>query len=177
MDFYDIVRQVLELLQRNGRTSYRALKRQFNLDDEALEDLKEELLFAHPVIDEDERGLVWTAAIAPSEPDTQRRPEAESHFHAMLSAVMWWLQRDRRVTYRTLKHFLGLSDALLDDIRKELGLRQLASDEEGKILVWMGDAHPTAETPQFPAIQEAATTVSPMPAEVFPSTRRIRNLT
>jgi hypothetical protein len=60
MEFYDVVGQVLELLQRQKRVSYRALKRQFDLDDEILEDLKEELLFSHPVVDEDSRGLVWT---------------------------------------------------------------------------------------------------------------------
>jgi class 3 adenylate cyclase/tetratricopeptide (TPR) repeat protein len=44
---------------------YRSLKRQFNLDDAALDDLKEELLFAHPQIaDEGGRGLVWTSDTA-----------------------------------------------------------------------------------------------------------------
>ena len=37
----------LELLHQRGRVSYRALKRQFHLDDEILEDLKEELIEAH----------------------------------------------------------------------------------------------------------------------------------
>ena len=60
MDFYEVLAKVIELLQREGRTSYRALKRQYNLDDQYLEDLKEELLFSHPVVDEDGRGLVWT---------------------------------------------------------------------------------------------------------------------
>ena len=44
MDFYTVLDQVLELLQRRGRVSYRALKLQFHLDDEHLEALKEELL-------------------------------------------------------------------------------------------------------------------------------------
>ena len=35
--------KVLELLQRQGRVSYRALKLRFELDDEYLEDLKAEL--------------------------------------------------------------------------------------------------------------------------------------
>ena len=61
MDFYAVLDQVLELLQRRGRVSYRALKLQFHLDDEHLEVLKEELLYAHhPVLDEAGRGLVWT---------------------------------------------------------------------------------------------------------------------
>ena len=41
MDFYEVVGQVLALLQRQGRVSYRALKRQWGLDDDLIEDLKE----------------------------------------------------------------------------------------------------------------------------------------
>src|SRR5215831_6242498 len=60
MDFYDLLDQVIDLLQQRGRASYRALKVQFHLDDESLEALKEELLYAHPVVDDHGRGLVWT---------------------------------------------------------------------------------------------------------------------
>src|SRR5215475_7227549 len=60
MTFDDILAQVLELLKRQGRVSYSALKRRFDLDDDYLSDLKDELLFAHPVVDEENRGLVWT---------------------------------------------------------------------------------------------------------------------
>jgi predicted ATPase/class 3 adenylate cyclase len=60
MTFDDILAQVLDLLQRQGRVSYRALKRRFNLDDEYLEDLKVELIDAQQVaIDEQGRVLVW----------------------------------------------------------------------------------------------------------------------
>ena len=60
MTFEEILDQVLDMLQRRGRVSYRALKRQFNLDDAYLEDLKEELSYArHPVRDEEGRGLLW----------------------------------------------------------------------------------------------------------------------
>src|SRR5882724_9930546 len=49
------------MLQQHGRVSYRALKRQFAIDDVYLEDLKDAVLFAHPqVVDEGGRGLVWT---------------------------------------------------------------------------------------------------------------------
>jgi class 3 adenylate cyclase/predicted ATPase len=60
MDFYDILDQVIVLLKQRGRASYRALKVQFHLDNEALEALKEELLYAHAVVDDQGRGLVWT---------------------------------------------------------------------------------------------------------------------
>src|SRR6516165_10621127 len=64
MDFYDVLAQVSALLQREGRTSYRALKRQFALDDDAIEDLKEELIVARRLaVDEDGRVLVWTGAL------------------------------------------------------------------------------------------------------------------
>src|SRR5512132_2413501 len=63
MTFYEVVGQVLELLQREGRVSYRALKRQFNLDDEYLEDLKAELIEAKQLAaDEGGRVLVWLGA-------------------------------------------------------------------------------------------------------------------
>src|SRR5215813_1972617 len=40
MTFEEVVDQASAMLQRRGRVTYRLLKRQFNLDDEALEDLK-----------------------------------------------------------------------------------------------------------------------------------------
>src|SRR5882672_6226527 len=64
MTFDEVLAQVLELLKRQGRVSYSALKRRFDLDDDYLNDLKDELLFAHPVVDEDNRGLVWTGETA-----------------------------------------------------------------------------------------------------------------
>src|SRR5882672_10873545 len=61
MTFEELLDQVLAMLQRRGRVSYRTLTRQFVLDEADLEDLKEAILFAHPqVIDETGRGLVWT---------------------------------------------------------------------------------------------------------------------
>src|SRR5712691_6157830 len=63
MDFYDILDQVIALLKQRGRASYRALKVQFQLDDESLEALKEELLYTHAVVDDQGRGLVWTGDV------------------------------------------------------------------------------------------------------------------
>ena len=40
MAFEEILNQALAMLQRQGRVSYRALKRQFHLDDAYIEDLK-----------------------------------------------------------------------------------------------------------------------------------------
>ncbi len=72
MDFYEVLERVLALLQRHGRLSYRALKVQFELDDDRFELLKEELIDIQQVArDHDGRMLVWTGASAPE-------PEASS---------------------------------------------------------------------------------------------------
>src|SRR5919106_3602928 len=63
MTFEEIVDQALAMLQRRGRVAYRTLKRQFQLDEDALEDLKTELIDAQQVAaDEDGKVLVWTGA-------------------------------------------------------------------------------------------------------------------
>jgi class 3 adenylate cyclase len=60
MTFDDILTHALELLQRRGRVTYRTLKRQFNLDDDALEDLKHELITGQRLAaDEGGEVLVW----------------------------------------------------------------------------------------------------------------------
>jgi class 3 adenylate cyclase/tetratricopeptide (TPR) repeat protein len=67
MTFEEILDEVIAMLQRRGRVTYRTLKRQFNLDDDAFEDLKDELLYAHPyAVDDDGRGLVWTGEAHPT---------------------------------------------------------------------------------------------------------------
>ena len=61
MDYDAVLAQVLDLLQREKRLSYRILKRRFALDDNDLEDLKEDLIYAKKLaVDEDGRVLVWT---------------------------------------------------------------------------------------------------------------------
>src|SRR5262245_44105526 len=63
MDFYAVLDQAVALLRQRGRVTYRALKIQFQLDDDQLEALKDELLYAHPqVVDDAGRGLLWTGA-------------------------------------------------------------------------------------------------------------------
>ncbi len=68
MTFDEILTQVIELLQREGRVSYRALKRRFDLDDEYLEDLQAEIIEAKQLaVDEDGKVLVWTGGKAENE--------------------------------------------------------------------------------------------------------------
>jgi len=61
MTFEEILDQAIAMLQRRGRLTYGALKRQFNLDDAYLEDVKAELIEGQRLaVDEDGRVLVWT---------------------------------------------------------------------------------------------------------------------
>src|SRR5262249_2779522 len=70
MDYDAVLTQVLALLQQEQRLAYRVLKRRFQLDDDFLEDLKDDLIYAKKLaVDEDNRVLVWvgehTSASAP----------------------------------------------------------------------------------------------------------------
>jgi class 3 adenylate cyclase/predicted ATPase len=83
MTFKEVLAQVIEWLQQDKRLSYRALKRQFALDDDYLDDLKAELIEVRRVaVEEDGRVLVWTGAadvsllplsahVSARQPDTQ----------------------------------------------------------------------------------------------------------
>jgi class 3 adenylate cyclase len=84
MTFDDVLEQVIAILKRQGRVSYGALKRRFDLDDAYLEDLKDEIIHAQRIAtDEDGRILVWPGHVdgttdTASQPDqTTQRPLAQ----------------------------------------------------------------------------------------------------
>ena len=63
MTFKEVLEQVVAWLQQDRRVSYGALKRQFALDDAALADLQDAILYTYPQVRNDAgRGLVWTPA-------------------------------------------------------------------------------------------------------------------
>jgi hypothetical protein len=80
MTFEEILDQAIAMLQRRGRLTYGTLKRQFQLDDAALDDLKNELIEGQRLA-VDERGnvLVWTGepgTASPVAPQPTRTPLA-----------------------------------------------------------------------------------------------------
>jgi class 3 adenylate cyclase len=85
MTFDETLARVLELLQREGRVSYRALRRRFDLDEEYLEDLKAEIIQAKKLaIDEGGVVIVWTGDTAPASvpvPTPERVPLAYTPRH------------------------------------------------------------------------------------------------
>src|SRR5262249_45045178 len=97
MTFEEILDQAIAMLQRRGRLTYSTLKRQFQLDDAALDDLKEQLLYAHPqVVDDAGRGVVWTgetagsptASPSPSQPIPPEPPRAPQAVHPPQTATL-----------------------------------------------------------------------------------------
>src|SRR5262249_49778718 len=73
MDFVAVVDQAIALLRQRGRLTYGTLKRQFQLDDAALDDLKDELIVGQRLaVDENGRVLVWTGG--PSSAPTMASP-------------------------------------------------------------------------------------------------------
>ena len=66
MKFSEVVSQTLAWLQREGRVSYRALKLEFDLNDDILDALKDEIIEVKELaVDKDGKMLVWAGAAAP----------------------------------------------------------------------------------------------------------------
>jgi hypothetical protein len=60
-------------------------------------------------------------------------------FQEVLAQVIAWLQRDKRVSYRALTRQFDLDEAYLDDVKYELiEIQQIAVDQDGKMLIWIG---------------------------------------
>src|SRR5215475_10316927 len=83
MTFEEVLDQAIAMLQRRGRLTYRTLKLHFQLDDEHLEALKDELIYGQRLaMDEDGRVLVWMGgadvppSTTPPVPQATRAPQA-----------------------------------------------------------------------------------------------------
>jgi class 3 adenylate cyclase len=68
-------------------------------------------------------------------------------FDEILEQVIALLRRQRRVAYGALKRRFDLDDAYLEDLKDELiYARQVAVDEDNKVLVWTDTSIPLPET-------------------------------
>jgi class 3 adenylate cyclase len=80
-------------------------------------------------------------------------------FADILEQTIALLQHQGRVSYGALKRRFGLDDAYLDNIKIELiEAQQLARDENGRILVWVGQSAP-APLPASESTRSPAATV------------------
>src|SRR5499427_6164105 len=86
-------------------------------------------------------------------------------FYAILDQVIALLRQRQRVTYRALQRQFSFDDTYLEDLKAELiDAQRLAVDEEGKVLVWTGDAGLTD-----PTTSPSATTQERAPLTYTPS--------
>src|SRR5438105_9717193 len=149
VDFYQVVDQVVELLRHRGRVSYRALQRQFGLDDAYLEDLKAELIVAQRLaVDEHGQVLVWTEgatstmplqAVSATPPESPLGLEAGYgdssgiRLYGALHLALVLLQHEGRLTYRTLMQLSGLDQARMEAVRDEFLLNCVPRDDNGQV--------------------------------------------
>ena len=88
-------------------------------------------------------------------------------FDEVLVQVQALLQQEKRVSYRGLKRRFALDDEYLEDLKEELiGAKQLATDEDGRFLVWTGASPVSSSTFQVPGPQP------PAPSTQHPDARR-----
>jgi len=171
MTFEEMLDHALAMLQRCGRLTYRALQRQFHLDDDTLNDLKDALLYAHPEVHDDAgQGLVWTGE---SSRASQRALAGLVRYYgdaAVLVLVRALLQREGRLSYRSLMRICGLDESGLADLREDLLFQRLARDEDGKGLVWVGSApSPGLAAMAFDTATPPASVALPLAVDSIPT--------
>jgi class 3 adenylate cyclase/predicted ATPase len=84
-------------------------------------------------------------------------------FDEVLAQVLALLQRDGRVAYRVLKRRFALDEEYIEDLKADLiDAKRLAVDEEGKVLVWVGEGAAPLPSPQ-PLTPPSQSTVSYTP--------------
>jgi len=87
-------------------------------------------------------------------------------FDEVLAQVQALLRQEKRVSYRGLKRRFALDDEYLEDLKEELiGAKRLATDEDGRFLVWTGDQEPAAASSRLLSHQSPAPPAEPRPAE------------
>ena len=60
MSLFDHIARVREHLQQQGRVSFRAIRREFDVDDDGLEEIIEELVDIQQVAIREEKAIAWT---------------------------------------------------------------------------------------------------------------------
>jgi class 3 adenylate cyclase/tetratricopeptide (TPR) repeat protein len=75
-------------------------------------------------------------------------------YDELVAKVIELLQREKRVPYRSLKRRFDLDDDYIEDLKIEIiEAKQLAIDENDRILVWIGEAGEVPE-PISPSVQD-----------------------
>ena len=101
--------------------------------------------------------------------------------YAVIDHVQTLLHAHKRLSYRALKLQFQLDDEHLEAVKEELiEIRELASDKDGKMLIWKGATETPKERPaqlvDAPAAEPPASAPSPQPEQEAPAGER-RQLT
>src|SRR6516162_11731930 len=126
MTFEEILDQAIAMLQRRGRLTYSTLRRQFQLDDATLEDLKNELIEGQRLaVDEQGNVLVWTGAESAASHPTA--PPVSSQDRAPLTYTPPYLVEKILTTRSALEGERKQVTVLFDDLK---GSTELIRDLE-----------------------------------------------
>src|SRR5215471_3373118 len=134
MTFEEVLDQAIAMLQRRGRITYGTLKRQFQLDDAALDDLKNELIAGQRVA-VDERGnvLVWIGAAGPTSPAPS--PSATPQEQALLAYTPAYLAEKMLTSRSALEGERKQVTVLFADLQASLELLADRDPEEARQLL------------------------------------------
>jgi class 3 adenylate cyclase/predicted ATPase len=152
MTFEEVLDQAIAMLQRRGRLTYRTLKLHFQLDDEHLEALKDELIYGQRLaVDEDGRVLVWTGGAeappppAPPVPQPAQSPPLQAVAAPGIQPPADAERRQLTVLFCDLVDSTPLASQLdLEDYREVVRAYQQACAEviqrfDGHIAQYLGD--------------------------------------
>jgi len=159
MGFYELLDQVVDLLRQRGRVTYRALQREFQLDEDTLNDLKDELLYAHPEARDDAgRGLVWSSTSDTASPiasppvspkDCAPLAYTPAHLTEQILAARSTLEGERKQVTVLFADLKGSAE-FIADLDPEAAQRLLA-----EVYGWFTEGFDTADLQEAKALLEA----------------------
>ena len=88
-------------------------------------------------------------------------------FEQVLKEVVWRLVTEGRISYRRIKLSFALDDDGLEELRSELiGIKRVAADVDGQVLVWAPEGRvarpePAALLQPLPATRQAERPAAP----------------
>lgn len=149
MDFEDVLEQTINILHRRGQVSYRAIKRQFNIDDQFVEDIRYEIVeVLQLAVDKDQKMLVLPG-VGTLKTDLQN--QHPHHYKTNInpqSEDSWGRETERRqltVMFCDLVESAPLAERLDPEDLRDVFLAyqelcaQAVSNAEGYIARYLGD--------------------------------------
>jgi class 3 adenylate cyclase/tetratricopeptide (TPR) repeat protein len=136
MDYDELVANVLATLQGEGRISYWAIKRRFDLSDDDIEGLKDELIEAkHLAKDENGKVLVWLEGSAESPVSTAISPPVQDHQPAPIAYMPTYLTEKILTSRTSIEGERKVVTVLFADIKDSTELiKDLDPEEAQKLL-------------------------------------------